>query len=191
MISSNDIITFWLTPEEEERVTFHASQCTLGGRSNIRGTNDRQNNLNEDQLYGQCCELAGWMSFYGREDGLFLYNASREIRNADPWASDNGNDIDVEGITTPIDVKGSHMRYSEDPLFYNLVYPTKEHNDETLYILSLARHDTETMGVPRCVAHVVGFVVGHDMPPAKDFKGFGIRRWIPATRLCPMSELVG
>lgn len=185
MIRQDDIITFRLHPEEEECVKFHAAQCSLGGRSNVRGTIDRQASLNEDQLYGQCCELAGWMAFYGRKDGLFLYNASREIRNEDPWASDHGNDIEVEGITTPIDVKGSHMRYSMDPLFYSLVYPTKEHNDETLYILALAVHDTEYM------AHVVGFIIGQDMPPAKDFRGYGIRRWTPANRLCPMSELVG
>ena len=70
MITGDDIITFRLTPEEEERVVFHAAQCSLGGRSNIRGTTDRQNNLNEDQLYGQCCELAGWMSSYGQSKCL-------------------------------------------------------------------------------------------------------------------------
>ena len=128
------------------------------------------------------------MAFYGRDDGLFLYDESRKIRNKDPWASDNGNDIVVVGIDTPIDIKGSNMRYGLDPLKYNLVYPLKEHTQETLYLLGLSAY---YRGKQKYIAHVVGFIVGHEMPPSRDFKGFGKRRWIPATELHPMSELLG
>ena len=188
MIMVDDIVTFWFTPEEQDRVMYHARQCSLGGRSNIRGEEDRQTSLIEDQLFGQFCELVGWMTFCGRADGFTQYNDSRETRNKDPWASDNGNDIVVPGVDTPIDVKGSKMRYGLDPLAYNLVYPLREHNDETLYLLCLSAYYRTKQ---KYVAHVVGFIVGHEMPPARDFKTYGKRRWISATELHPMSDLLG
>ena len=183
MITTDDILTFRFTTHECEFVWHHSRECSLGGSSNVRGGEARQQSLSEDQTFGQFCELAGWMTFYGREDGLFLYNASREIRNADPWASDGGNDIEIEGVETPIDMKGSRMRYGPDPLDYNLVYPLREHNNETLYLLGLAHDQPYT-------AHVVGFIVGHEMPNPRDFKGFGKRRWISARKLHPLSELL-
>jgi hypothetical protein len=115
-----------------------------------------------------------------------LYNKSREARNKDPWASDNGNDIEIDGLDDiPIDVKGSRMRYGFDPLTYNLVYPLREHNDATLYILGLARSYDATYQI-----NIVGWIRGEKMPQPRDFKGFGNRRWIAATDLRPMSELL-
>ena len=171
MLSRDDVVTFWLGENEVECAKYHAEECSLGGRSNVRGS-DRQTQLSEDQLYGQFCELAGWMAFYGRTKGLSLYNASRESRNENPWESDNGNDIVIGGVTSPIDMKGSKMRYGLDPLAYNLVYPVKEHNDETLYLLGLSSFYRSKR---QYVAHVVGFIVGHEMPPPSEFKSFGVR----------------
>lgn len=186
MVTSEDIVSFWLTPDEKEIVEHHARLCSLGGRSNIREEDDRQDNLNEDQLYGQCCELAGWFVFYGRDEGLWQYHQSRETRNENPWDSDDGNDISIPNFILPIDVKGSRMRYGGDPLRYSLVYPLKEHNDDTIYILGLSDYAKlrETY-----VVHVVGGILGFSMPPPKKFKKFGMRRWTEATNLISIREV--
>lgn len=184
LITSDDIVTYALTPEEAELVKHHANLCSLGGRSSVRGL-DRQARLNEDQIFGQCCELGGWMAFFGRWEGLEKYNQSRERRNKDPWASDNGNDIEIEGLVdTLIDVKGSNMRWGSNPLKYNLVYPLKEHNDNTLYILGLSILEIDTYYV-----NIVGWIMGYEMPAPTDFKGYGNRRWLGAENLQPISEL--
>ncbi len=186
MVTSDDITSYWLTPDEKEIVEHHARLCSLGGRSNIRETEDRQDNLSEDQLYGQCCELAGWFTFFGRDEGLWQYHQNREKRNASPWDSDDGNDIPVPGFALPIDIKGSRMRRSSNPFTYNLVYPLKEHNDDTIYILGLSDY---TRIRDTYVVHMVGGILGFSMPQPRAFKNFGLRRWLPAEELLPIREV--
>jgi hypothetical protein len=66
MITAADVVKFVLTPEEANLVKTHAGLCSLGGNSNVRGS-DRQSRLGEDQIFGQCCELGGWMTFFGKD----------------------------------------------------------------------------------------------------------------------------
>lgn len=134
----------------------YARGAELGGQSQVRGS-DRGERLAEDQLVGQLCTLA----FHRHQLGhLDLYIASREAANAEPWRGDGGTDVPGKHI----DVKGSAMRASDDPLRYRLPVRPKERHSANRYVLALLPREPTKV-------YLVGWAKDSDLPEEPDRSG--------------------
>lgn len=125
---------FTFTPDEvQKRACWElARKAMIGGVSRVRGA-DRAQNLGVDQYVGQLCEMAISVFWYGDVLGPAHYAERRRRINETPNEGDGGTDIDGKAI----DVKGSLMRASEDPLNYTLIVRPAELRPTTLYVLGL------------------------------------------------------
>jgi hypothetical protein len=98
------------------------------------------------------------MILTGSPDG---YLKAREKANANPLLGDNG--VDIEGLSN-VDIKGSLMRYSSNPLDYRLLVRPKERHDNWIYVLGLVPKERPY----KC--HIVGWANDSDLP-SKTYAG--------------------
>ena len=152
MIKRKDIIEYVLPEKDWGNVILNARKAEIGGKSQIRSTGDRAKTLSEDQLVGQIATYAGSMVLTGSPDG---YCKAREIANKNPHKGDGG--VDIVGLDN-IDIKGSMMRYSSNPLKYRLLVRPRERHKGWIYVLAM---------VPKkrpYTAFVVGWANDGDLP---------------------------
>jgi len=102
----------------------------IGGRSNIREDDDRQDNLSIDQTVGQIGQiaLALWKDGHVGE-----YLSQRAAANAYPTQGDGGSDL----LGSNIDVKASRLKRDADPLRYRLAVRPAELHEGWMYVLCL------------------------------------------------------
>jgi hypothetical protein len=158
MINSNDIITHIVDEESTQLIISNAKKAEIGGKSQIRTTNKRASNLAEDQLVGQISTYCASMILTGSPEG---YIQARHKANANPLVGDNG--VDISGLPN-IDIKGSLMRYSSDPLNYRLLVRPKERHEDWIYVLALVPKERPYK------TYLVGWANDNDLP-SKPYDG--------------------
>lgn len=152
MITSSNIISHSIIEEDIPLILSNAKKAEIGGRSQIRSKQDRSERLSEDQLVGQISTYCASMILTGSKDG---YVAARDKANANPTRGDNG--IDIIGLSN-IDIKGSLMRYSNNPLNYRLLVRPRERHNNWIYVLGLVPKERPY----KC--HLVGWAKDSDLP---------------------------
>lgn len=156
-ICNDDVINFKIPKEDFNLLKINAEKAAIGGKSQIRKDESRKNFLNEDQLVGQIANYAASVILTQSSDG---YKKAREIANNNPYQGDNG--VDIIGLPN-VDVKGSLMRYSADPLNYRLLVRPHERHKNWIYILCLVPPSMD-----KCF--VVGWIRDEDLP-SKTYDG--------------------
>jgi hypothetical protein len=180
MIEQEDLIKIRLSEPNMHTCVEHATLCAIGGASHIRSVEDREDNLNMDQIIGQVCTCAASMYLLGEEDGFHRYNEVREAQNLTPYDGDGGDDIPP----LKIDIKGSFVKNTSKALltFNLLVRPRELHNGFT-YVLALSRP-------PHVV--LMGWAHSKDFSEG-DLQEYGIFKGayrLEASRLRPMTDLL-
>jgi hypothetical protein len=151
-ITESDIVTHTIDSEYNTLVISNSKKAEIGGKSQIRNTADRIKSLNEDQLVGQISTFCGSMILTGSPQG---YIQAREKANSNPTSGDGG--IDIIGLSN-IDIKGSLMRYSTNPLNYRLLVRPRERHNNWIYVLGLVPKERPY----KC--HFVGWAKDSDLP---------------------------
>ena len=152
MIYNKDVVKQIIPQEHVAKVIKNATKAEIGGSSNIRSGNDRKNKLGTDQLVGQIATYCGSVYLTGSPDG---WSKARDIANANPYAGDGG--VDIIGLDN-VDIKGSLMRRSQNPLDYRLLVRERERHKGWIYVLGL---------VPKSrpyTTHLVGWAYDEDLP---------------------------
>lgn len=181
MLTSEDIITHIVSSKDTDLIINNAKLAEIGGRSQIRSQTQRSTNLAEDQLVGQISTYCASMVLTGSPEG---YIKAREKANADPLSGDGG--IDIIGLNN-IDIKGSLMRYSDNPLNYRLLVRPKERHKNWIYVLGLVPKERPY----KC--HLVGWMQDSALPsstyngPIKSLHGAYV---VEANKLNKISELI-
>lgn len=158
MITHQDIISYTILEEDTPLIISNAKKAEIGGKSQIRSNKDRSRSLSEDQLVGQISTYCASVVLTGSKQG---YVEARDIANQNPTKGDNG--IDIIGLSN-VDVKGSLMRYSSDPLNYRLLVRKKERHKNWIYVLGLVPKEKPY----KC--HLVGWAKDEDFP-AQEYNG--------------------
>jgi len=158
MINPNDVITHIVDSESTQLIISNAKKAEIGGKSQIRAANNRTSNLAEDQLVGQISTYCASMILTGSPEG---YIQARDKANANPLAGDNG--VDISGLPN-IDIKGSLMRYSNNPLNYRLLVRPKERHENWIYVLALVPKERPYK------TYLVGWANDKDLP-SKPYDG--------------------
>ena len=113
-----------------QKADHYARNAMIGGRSNIRVTNERMDRLYEDQMTGQLCHAAVSDYLFASFDPWIQ---QRQEADANPTRGDGGTDF----VGWPLDVKGSKMRGSEMPDDYHLIVRPAELHDSVWYVHAL------------------------------------------------------
>jgi hypothetical protein len=154
----------------------HARAAEIGGASNIRGLDDRLENLAQDQLVGQVCHYAAMRYLTGSVDG---YRAAREAANRNPYRGDGGRDV----VGLPIDVKGSLIRGERPAGNHRLLVRPRERRPKWIYVLALA----ESLDPP--VVQLMGWTEDSDLPVVDGDGRFRGAHSLWADELRPMCQL--
>lgn len=157
-LSINNIITHIVDDKFTDLIISNAKKAEIGGKSQIRNTKNRSSNLAEDQLVGQISTYCASMILTGSPEG---YIQARDKANANPLAGDNG--VDIFGLSN-VDIKGSLMRYSKNPLNYRLLVRPKERHDNWIYVLALVPKERPYK------TYLVGWANDNDLP-SKPYDG--------------------
>ena len=151
-ITNQDVVSHTIETVDIDLIISNAKKAEIGGRSQIRQQKDRINSLSEDQLVGQISTYCASVVLTGDMVG---YVKAREKANANPSKGDNG--VDIIGLSN-IDIKGSLMRYSSDPLKYRLLVREKERHKDWIYVLGLVPKERPY----KC--YLVGWAKDSDLP---------------------------
>lgn len=136
--------------------------ASLGGVSQIRDRQDRQENLGIDQLVGQIGQYAGSRWLTGSSE---QYRVSRWVANRNPELGDGGSDI----LASNIDFKASLVRNtSKSLLTYNLPVRQRERHTDWLYVLVLV---TDVVPQKSAQAHLIGWATTDMLPEKPDDGG--------------------
>lgn len=179
-MTNNDIIEYIVEDNMHNLIIVNAKKAEIGGKSQFRNSDTRTKHLSEDQLVGQIATYCASMVLTGKPDG---YIEARKKANDNPYAGDNG--IDIIGLDN-IDIKGSLMRYSKDPLKYRLLVRPKERHKNWIYVLALVPKERPYK------SYIVGWVRDEDLPketysgPIKSLHGAYV---IEAKNLNPIKTL--
>jgi len=150
-IERKDIIDFDIPQEDFNLLKINAEKAAIGGKSQIRKNQVRKEFLYEDQLVGQIANYAASVVLTKSSDG---YKKARQIANNNPYQGDSG--VDIVGLPN-VDVKGSLMRRSADPLNYRLLVRPHERHKNWIYVLCLVPPDMN-----KCF--VVGWIKDENLP---------------------------
>jgi len=183
---TNHVITMRLTRRDLVTIYRDAMKASIGGRSQIRKTDDRRKHLSEDQIVGLVGNyaLALW-----RDGDERAYLDMRHSQNRFPTKGDGGYDLP----RCRIDIKTSMMRRSQDPMTYNLPVRPRERHKGWVYGLAL----TESFSIqglkanPLITVHLVGWAREDELP--ENANGVGKLEGafvIPATKLHAFPPLV-
>lgn len=146
------IVEFTIPEKDIPLIKENAKKASIGGVSRIRSTKDREQSLIVDQIVGQIANYAASVVLTNSAEG---YIKAREIANANPFAGDDG--VDIAGLPN-IDVKGSLMRRSKNPLDYRLLVRERERHKNWIYILALVPKGK----ISKCF--LVGWAHDKDLP---------------------------
>lgn len=162
--------------EKFELCSKFAENCSIGGRSQVRESSDRKENLLFDNLIGQLGTLAGCIFLLGEEKGTKEYIKSREKADKNPFIGDGGRDL----IDYNVDIKCSFMRGSQDPSTYNFLIRSQERHEDWIYLQTLAQKKSEE----EFTIHIVGWLSDNDLPATPESEGVfkGAYR-VPVTRM--------
>lgn len=149
IIPQKDMQLIWDNTREAQKAF---SGLFMNGKSQFREKTDRKSYMSEDQLVGQISAYCGSAILTGSING---YIKAREKANANPDKGDGGTDI--YGLDN-IDIKGSMMRYSQDPLKYRLLLREKERHKNGIYVLSLVPKERPYK------SFLVGWATDDDLP---------------------------
>ena len=152
MIDDQDVIVYIIDSINTSIIISNAKKAEIGGRSQFRNLKDRYKNLAEDQLVGQISTYCACVVLTGNSKG---YIKARELANSNPTKGDNG--VDIIGLSN-VDIKGSLMRYSNDPLKYRLLVREKERHKNWIYVLGLVPKQRPY----KC--YLVGWAKDSDLP---------------------------
>lgn len=158
MINSNDVISHTVDSEFTQLIISNAKKAEIGGKSQIRNSDKRASNLAEDQLVGQISTYCASIILTGSSEG---YIKARDKANSNPFAGDNG--VDIVGLPN-VDIKGSLMRYSNNPLNYRLLVRPKERHANWIYVLALVPKERPYK------TYLVGWANDNDLP-SKPYDG--------------------
>lgn len=181
MLSERDVITHVVDPKYISLIIDNSKKAEIGGQSQIRNSVQRQQQLSEDQLVGQISTFCGSMILTGSPNG---YIQAREKANANPTQGDNG--IDICGLSN-VDIKGSLMRYSSNPLSYRLLVRPRERHKNWIYVLGLVPKERPY----KC--HLVGWAKDSDLPTQTytgEIKSLHGAYVIDAIRLRKINDLI-
>jgi hypothetical protein len=152
LIQRINVITLFISDDESEKVRENAKLAMVGGVSRIRNNKERKKSLAEDQLVGQISTYVGSVFLTGSADG---YYKARDKANKNPYKGDGG--VDIIGLPN-VDIKGSMMRYSQDPLKYRLLVRSQERHKDWIYVLAMVPKQRPY----KC--HLVGWAYDSDLP---------------------------
>jgi hypothetical protein len=174
MVSIKHVIN-WSIPEMQmPGLREHAKMKCLGLGSKIRGMDFTDDQLFQDQIIGVACTLVGVKAVTGSNELYYRHIAD----TGDKWTGDGGTDVPGARI----DFKGSLMRYSDDPLRYNLLIRPKEFHPHTTYILILVKE----IGENGARGHIVGWMDSWEIEEKTEpDRRFGDAFCIPARKLHP------
>jgi hypothetical protein len=130
MLTVKDIQLVIIPDQDISLIVSNAKKAEIGGISRIR-KQDRLAYISEDQLVGQISTYCASLFLTGSIEG---YIKARDKANSNPLIGDNG--IDICGLDN-VDIKGSLMRYSENPFNYRLLVREQERHPNWIYILGL------------------------------------------------------
>lgn len=130
MLTTKDIQLLIIPDQDTSLIISNAKKAEIGGVSRIR-KGDRLACISEDQLVGQISTYCASLFLTGSTEG---YIKARDKANSNPFIGDGG--VDIYGLDN-VDVKGSLMRYSENPLNYRLLVREEERHSNWIYILGL------------------------------------------------------
>jgi hypothetical protein len=180
MFERRNIVTMTFTAAQLSAVGFeeHVKAACVGGRSRIRAAGTaRRATLQQDQRIGLLCNLAVCEFLMGTAQP---WKYMRERADANPTAGDGG--IDVPGIR--VDVKGSAMRGSTDPMAYRLAVRPAERHERCTYVLCLV-----PIGVAPETVVLVGAATEDELPVEVERSGvFAGAFVLPAKRLRPIDQ---
>lgn len=180
-MTDHDVADLTVSDADAKRVGIgrNAGLATLGGVSHVRG-GDRAATVGHDNLVGQLCQYALAVYMTG---GEAAYVEARAAANADPWRGDGGMDIPCCNI----DVKGSWMRASPDPLRYTLAVRPRERHPDWVYVLALAAPHRDGH-----LVSLVGWATTKMLPAVPAARGvFAGAYVLPAAALRPMRLIAG
>lgn len=184
MIEATDIVQVTLNEDEVALCRSYARDAEIGGRSNIRGREDRDANLSLDNVVGQYGTLA-FACWLLPDCGVDAYVVTREAQNENPTQGDGG--IDLLGIE--LDVKTSVCRGNQPLREYNLLVRPNEYHRNWLYLLGLIPHRTPEWTWKTVTVLLMGWCKTKDLPqPGLDTR-FGDARALVAEKLRPLPEL--
>ena len=186
MLSSKDIVTYTIPDEDSEGIRKNTRLAMIGGSSQIRSNTNRKKTLAYDQLVGQISTYAGSVVLTGSPQG---YWKARDKANKNPHKGDGG--VDIIGLSN-VDIKGSLMRYSSDPLRYRLLVRPRERHEGWIYVLGMVPENPKPIGSSPYKCHLVGWSYDKDLPetpyegPIESLHGAHL---IEGCQLRPMSQL--
>jgi hypothetical protein len=151
-ITNKDIVQYIVEDNMQDLIISNAKKAEIGGFSQIRNNMERNKLLSEDQLVGQISTYCASMVLTGKAEG---YIKAREKANMNPYSGDEG--IDIQGLDN-IDIKGSLMRYSKNPLEYRLLVRPKERHKNWIYVLALVPKERPYK------SYIVGWAEDKDLP---------------------------
>ena len=162
MIATLDQVVIRAISAAEMTMLKRKSQLAMiGGKSNIRTQQDRQDNLAEDQLIG----LVGQYAFTS------LHCGSAQPFLIQRWYADHhshqGDISDIPG--TNIDVKSSRLNQTRSILKHSLVVRAKEYRENTIYVLTLVDIVAEQNRLSQ--VYIIGWIEGGKMPPQPNRDG--------------------
>lgn len=157
-LTTANIFTHTISNDFISLIISNSKKAEIGGKSQIRAANKRASNLAEDQLVGQISTYCASMILTGSPEG---YIQARDKANANPLAGDNG--VDIAGLPN-VDIKGSLMRYSNNPLNYRLLVRQKERHENWIYVLALVPKERPYK------TYLVGWANDNDLP-SKPYDG--------------------
>lgn len=155
MTEVKDIKEHVIKEDDMPIIWSNAKKAEIGGLSQIRNSDHRKKYLSEDQLVGQIATYCASMILTNSSEG---YIKARNKANTNPTKGDNG--VDIEGLHN-IDIKGSLMRYSSDPLKYRLLVREKERHNGWIYVLGLVPRERPYK------TYLVGWAKDSDLPKEK------------------------
>lgn len=132
MIGRDDILVIEFTEEQIQKCKARAENACIGGRSNVHSNReDRNSNLNENQLCGQLGEMALSIFLTGSTDA---YEEARDKADANPTEGDDGYDL----LEFRVNAKASFMRSKSRRMSeYHLIIPEDEASSDFCYIMML------------------------------------------------------
>jgi hypothetical protein len=153
-----------------------AKNCSIGGKSQVRESDDRKKNLLFDNFIGQLGTLAGCIFLLGEDQGLLEYINARNKADKNPFVGDGGKDL----LNYNLDIKCSYMRKSKTPETYNFLIRPRERHKNWIYLQTLA----QKISSQEFNMHVVGWLSDNDLPEFPESLGiFAGAYRIPVTKM--------
>jgi hypothetical protein len=180
-VTEDNIITWRIHPNDMSLIVRMAKAACIGGQSQIRNGQERQDALTEDQIVGQIGQYVGSMWLFGTANE---YKRARWIANQNPTSGDGGSDL----LGANIDFKASRVRHrGKDLLSYRLPVRPKERHVGWVYVLILVTHMAR--GEP-VIAKMIGWAMESMLPQQPEMEGvFRGAYTIPARELHPIPPI--